>query len=53
MAFDSLDESLRKIAELKASQWTNAEIAEHLNITIRSVQRKLERIRQVWNEVLA
>ena len=47
-ALDRLDGSLREVAELKINHWTNAEIAGKLGLTLRSVQRKLERIRTIW-----
>ena len=44
------DQSLRQIALLKLEGYTNDEIAERINKTTRSVERKLNRIRLAWNE---
>jgi DNA-directed RNA polymerase specialized sigma24 family protein len=46
------DERLRRIAEAKLLDYTNGEIAAQLGITRRSVERKLQRIRQIWTEEL-
>ena len=46
----SLDGSLRKIAELKLQGYTNAEIANKLDVVERTVERKLKRIRNEWNK---
>jgi DNA-directed RNA polymerase specialized sigma24 family protein len=46
-----LDEpELRQIALWKVSGWTNDEIAVKLNCVTRSVERKLKRIRGLWQE---
>ena len=42
------DGMLRNIAVWKLEAWTGREIAEKLGITRRSVERKLERIRELW-----
>jgi DNA-directed RNA polymerase specialized sigma24 family protein len=42
------DERLRRIAENKLLGCTNGEIAAQLGITRRSVERKLQRIRELW-----
>lgn len=42
------DEQLREIALLKLNSLTNREIASTLDISERSVERKLQRIRQRW-----
>ncbi len=48
---DQLEEDqLRVIAVMKLEGHTNAEIAEHLGIAVRSVARKLVRIRIEWSE---
>jgi RNA polymerase sigma factor (sigma-70 family) len=39
---------LREIALLKLEGYTNAEIAAQLDCTLRTVERKLERIRSYW-----
>lgn len=46
------DESLRRIAVFKLEGWTGSEIARELGITRRSVERKLERIRELWKKKL-
>jgi DNA-directed RNA polymerase specialized sigma24 family protein len=46
---DSLgDETLRQIAQLKLEGYTNEEISEQLDCVPRTVERKLERIREKW-----
>lgn len=42
------DDTLRRIAVWKLEGWTGEEIAAKLHITRRSVERKLERIRELW-----
>jgi len=42
------DDTLRKIVLWKMEGWTGDEIAGKLGITRRSVERKLERIRELW-----
>ena len=42
------DDTLRTIALLKLEGFTNEEIAERLGVTCRSVERKLQRIRDRW-----
>lgn len=44
------DEQLREIAVMKLEGYTNQEIAEHFDIAVRSVARKLARIRIEWQE---
>ncbi len=46
------DDTLRNIALWKMEGWTGQEIAGKLGITRRSVERKLERIRELWKEEL-
>jgi len=47
--FDQLpEESLRTVAEKKMEGFTNREIAEQLDIGLRSVERKLSLIRGIW-----
>lgn len=43
------DETLKRIALLRLEGFTNQEIAEQLNCTTRSVERKLNRIRERWS----
>ena len=47
------DDTLRRIALWKMDGWTGDEIAGELGITRRSVERKLERIRELWKGELA
>ena len=47
------DPGLRQIAEWKLEGYTNAEIAQRLECTLRTVERKLERIRAYWSNVRA
>jgi DNA-directed RNA polymerase specialized sigma24 family protein len=42
------DESLRKLAILKMAGYPNREIAEQMDVTLRTIQRKLDQIRNVW-----
>ena len=44
------DETLRRIARLKMEGYTNDEIAEQLETSTRTVERKLQRIREVWSQ---
>lgn len=46
------DGTLRSIALWKMEGWTAGEIAAELGITRRSVERKIERIRELWKEAL-
>lgn len=46
---DALEDStLRQIAQLKLEGYTNEEISERLGCVLRTVERKLERIREKW-----
>lgn len=45
---NSLDEGLRPVAHMKLEGYTNREIAEALGRVERTVERKLDRIRQTW-----
>jgi RNA polymerase sigma factor (sigma-70 family) len=47
------DDRLRQIAQCKLEGYTNAEIGKRLGLTCRSIERKLRRIRQVWEGELA
>lgn len=52
--FDRLpDESLRMVALLKLEGYTNEEIADSLDCAVRSVERKLGRIRLLWSNAEA
>lgn len=42
------DDGLQRIAILKLQGFTNEEIAEELGCAVRSVERKLNRIRSIW-----
>lgn len=42
------DDTLRRIALWKLEGWTGQEMAAKLGLTRRSVERKLERIRELW-----
>ena len=44
------DATLRRIALLKLQGYTNEEIARELDCAVRSVERKLSRIRGIWLE---
>jgi DNA-directed RNA polymerase specialized sigma24 family protein len=44
------DETLRQVALLKLESYTNEEIAERLQCVPRTVERKLERIREKWSQ---
>ena len=49
-----LDEAeLRSVALWKVEGYTNEEIAEKLGCVVRSVERKLQRIRILWAEAVA
>jgi DNA-directed RNA polymerase specialized sigma24 family protein len=47
------DDRLRLIAECKLEGYTNEQIGERLGLACRSIERKLQRIRQVWEGELA
>jgi DNA-directed RNA polymerase specialized sigma24 family protein len=42
------DDRLRQIARCKLEGYSNEEIGERLGLTSRSIERKLQQIRQVW-----
>ena len=44
--------AMREIARKKLEGYTNAEIAEKLDVTERTVERKLNRVRHVWSNQL-
>ncbi len=49
--FQALREpELRLIAQKKLEGYTNQEIAQELKCTVRTVERKLERIRTYWRK---
>jgi DNA-directed RNA polymerase specialized sigma24 family protein len=45
-----LDDDLRRIARLKLEGYANEEIAQEVKCGLRTVQRKLNRIRREWLE---
>lgn len=47
------DPALVKVIELKFEGFTNAEIGEKMQLTERSIERKLQRIRKEWESSLA
>jgi DNA-directed RNA polymerase specialized sigma24 family protein len=44
------DDELRQVALWKLEGWTNEEIATKLDCVLRTVERKLNVIRQIWNQ---
>jgi DNA-directed RNA polymerase specialized sigma24 family protein len=42
------DDRLRQIAQSKLEGYTNEEIGQRLGLACRSIERKLQRIRQIW-----
>jgi DNA-directed RNA polymerase specialized sigma24 family protein len=46
------DDRFRQIAQSKLEGYTNEEIGKRLGLACRSIERKLQRIRQVWAEEL-
>ena len=49
MLLDQLDETLRRVAIFKMEGYSNEEIAEQLDVSQRTVERKLHRIRVNWS----
>jgi RNA polymerase sigma factor (sigma-70 family) len=47
---DRLEPALRQIAQLRLDGYTNIEIATRLGCALRTVERRLELIRRIWNE---
>ena len=47
---DSLDGELRTVAEMKLEGYTNAEIADKLDVVERTIERKLKIIRKQWSD---
>ncbi len=47
-----LDESQRRVATLKMAGFQNSEIAESLEVSISTIERKLSLIREVWREAV-
>ena len=50
--FSKLDDDLRCIAQGKLDGYTNQELAEQMNCGLRTIERRLELIRRVWEQVL-
>lgn len=46
------DDRLRQIAQFKLEGYTNEEIGDRIGLTCRSIERKLQKIRQAWAEEL-
>jgi len=46
------DDKLKQVAVWKLEGFTNDEIAGKLSLTTRSIERKLQRIREKWSQVL-
>ena len=46
------NENLKRLAVLKVDGYTNEEVAEIMNCTRRSVQRRLKLIREIWTNEL-
>lgn len=46
------DENQRSVARLRFEGYANEEIAEKLDISLRSVERKLKVIRQIWTTMI-
>lgn len=42
------DETLRGIVELKFQSYSNEEIAERIGKNVRTVERKLSLVREIW-----
>jgi DNA-directed RNA polymerase specialized sigma24 family protein len=48
-----VDETLRAVALAKMESYTNKEIAERLNCSVPTIERKLRRVRQIWRKETA
>lgn len=46
------DDKQRRIVQLRLAGYSNKEIAEDIQISLRSVERKIEVVRDVWSSVL-
>ncbi len=46
------DDTLRQIARGKLEGYTNKELADHLGLALRAVERKLQLIRRLWSQEL-
>lgn len=53
LLFARLDEFLKPIALLKIEGYSNLEIAEGLDLALRTVERRLSTIRTLWTQALA
>ncbi|MFT4559593.1 MAG: RNA polymerase sigma factor (sigma-70 family) [Planctomycetaceae bacterium] len=47
------DETAQKVAALKIEGFTHQEIADKLDITTRTVERRLKQIRELWQKILS
>ena len=47
------EDSLKSIAQHKCEGYSNEEIANQLNYTTRTIRRKLEQIRDIWEQTLS
>jgi RNA polymerase sigma factor (sigma-70 family) len=47
------DETAQRIAALKIERFTHQEIADKLEINIRTVERRLKQIRELWQKILS
>jgi len=45
------DDTLRRIAVLKLEGYESVELAERLGVSLRTIERKLALIRQIWSQV--
>jgi RNA polymerase sigma factor (sigma-70 family) len=50
---DQLEEELRAIAVMRLAGYTNQEIKQAMNCSLRSVERRLQLIRAIWSEYAA
>ena len=46
------DDMLRQLATLRLEGYSNEELAEKTGLSLRSIERKLHRIREIWSQVL-
>ncbi len=51
--FEALpDDSQRQVAKMRFDGFSNEEIAEQLGISLRSVERKLKIVREIWTDIM-
>ena len=53
LLFGKLDDLLRPVALLKVEGYTNLEIADRLDLALRTVERRLGTIRGIWAQTMA